>query len=82
MLQYTLGWQPQIIYAKFMNPKCCRFCLPKGDFEHTDPLPKILGPAIPDFLETEYAEHCFSLLDAWYTQCGVPGVLGDCHWRR
>ena len=51
MLQYKLWWQPQIIDAKicFMNQKCFRWYLTKVDFEHADPLPRVLGPAAPGY---------------------------------
>lgn len=32
-----------------MNSKCLSFYLSKVDFEHSDPLSKVLGPAGPDY---------------------------------
>lgn len=32
-----------------MNQKCFRWHLTKVDCEHADPLPRVLGPAAPDY---------------------------------
>lgn len=57
-----------------MNPKFCRFYLTKGDFEHTDPLPKVRGPAVPDWREN--AQNTVSP----YWMPGTPSVASLEFW--
>lgn len=41
--------EPQCYGISYGGQKCFRFYLSKVDFEHSDPLPKVLGLAGPDY---------------------------------
>lgn len=78
MLWSKLWGQPQIIYAKicFKNQKCFRFYRTKEDFEHSDPLERVLGPAEPDY-KPGYCFHLWTQGRLMVPGCQILPAMGS-----